>query len=1261
MRVDGIEVIIESDASKAVKQLDALAARIDKISNSIGSIRPGSLSNIGSVANSSQRGVSSLADSFNKLTGNATKANKTMASFSQLAVKFYANCFLAIRGVKKLGSAVNSSMDYIETYNYFNVITDKIGTEFGSAWKENGYSNAQDYAASFKDRLNNLTSQMTGFKIGEEGGLYLSDSIGLGLDSEKLMSFQANVSSITNAVGLIGESSVNTSKALTMLSADLSSLKNQSLESVMNSLQSGLIGQSRALYKYGIDITNNTLQHYALANGIEKSVTEMTQAEKMQLRLLAILDQSKVAYGDMANTISGISNQFRILKQQISNLSRIIGNLFIPMLQKVVPYINGVVVALQRFFEWIGTLMGIDWTKLMDGISDGYTDTGLEALNEDADNVTNALENASKAANKLKRTIHGYDELHVATDNSQDKIPNIGGSGGIDLSNQIADALADYEKVWNEAMSKMQNKAQEIADKISSFFKGIWTAIEPFRAALQNLWDNGLSRLGNFSWTALKDFYDGFLQPLGEWAFGTAGEGLTRLVDVFNAFLEKINWSELNRSLKEFWIAIEPYAEQFGEGLIDFFEDVLGIGGDLINKIPGFLDGITAALNNGDPAKARDWGYALGVFAVGLMALKGIGAIIGGIAAFGNAIVGLSTGLGAIFGSSGIFASIGAKIGAVKVALGGLFGGISIASVAGVVAAVAAVIAILVDLWKTSETFRTSVGAAFVLIGDSLSSAFSKVKEAIGPLWESIKELGSALYDLYEAKWKPAVELIASFAAVLLGIVGSAAIEMIASALSGLATALGGVIDIITGVTEILTGLATLDFSKIQDGFSHIGEGLFGLGEGAQEFFTGWIDDFWNNLWSNFGTPIEEAVTSVQAWWDGTAVPFFQGIPEGLGEVWESVKNFCIDTWNALLDFLGGLPDKVGKIISDIAKWFSDLPGKIGYALGYALGTVTKWAIDLAKYLSQKIPEIIESVRKWFSELPDKIYNAIVSFIEKAKQWAANVKKIFEEKSKEIINNVINFFKELPGKIYDAIKGFFEKIRQWAKEAISTVRSTVPEIISTIVNFFTSLPSKLFDIGKQMIQGLINGVQSMFSSAWSAISSFADGVVKGFKSALQIHSPSRVMFALGEFTIEGYENGLKNLFGDVYSTLGKFSEKIQSSVDVDASVILPNSLDKKYTLNTGEAFAAREAERRSLTTARIGAVSTDGVVGSASSEIRRAVTEAMMDVFMATSGNAGNQNSDRPIQIVLDRRIVAEVTYRELEDMAMRGEIPAII
>ena len=65
------------------------------------------------------------------------------------------------------------------------------------------------------------------------------------------------------------------------------------------------------------DITNATLQTYAYNLGLSKSVSEMTQAEKMQVRMLAILDQSKVSWGDLANTINSPSNMIRQFKNNL--------------------------------------------------------------------------------------------------------------------------------------------------------------------------------------------------------------------------------------------------------------------------------------------------------------------------------------------------------------------------------------------------------------------------------------------------------------------------------------------------------------------------------------------------------------------------------------------------------------------------------------------------------------------------------------------------------------------------------------------------------------------------------------------------------------------------------------------------------------------------------------------------------------------------------------------------------------------------------
>lgn len=664
--IDRLEIEIETTVAKVNKGLDGLISRLDRVSGSLGKIDTSklvlpSVNNYTSQVNKASNKTEVMADAFRQLSQRMTVSRR---SFSQMAGVIVAGYSLAIRGIKKLTTALEESMDYVETYNYFSVTMDKIGKEFGKDFDKFGEESSEAYANSFKTRLSELTRKMTGYEIGSNGELISTDSIGLGLDPEEVINFQSSVAAITNSVGLIGENSINASKALTMLAADMSSLKNVKLSTAMTNFQSGLIGQSRALYKYGIDITNATLQTYAYDLGLSKAVSEMTQAEKMQLRLIAILDQSKVAWGDQANTINSVANQYRIMQQQFSNLARVIGNLFLPIVQKVLPVVNGMIIALQRLFSVLGLkLWGGNWLKnTMDGIS-GVGGSNYDDLESSTEGTADNLENASEAAKKLKSYVLGIDELNVITPDA-----DTSGSGtnsnvsSIDLSGAIADALAEYESIWNEALADSENKAQKYADSICDVFNRIQDAIEPFRNVLKKLWDEGLSPFMEYTFQNLKEFYNEFLVPIGEWGFGTEDSGLTRLVNIIDKQLMRVDWVGISDNLKKFWKALEPYAEQFGEGLIDFFEDISIISVDIINKIfgkGGAITGLTDWLEENDPEKAREWGYALGVLVLGLTALGVAGSIIVGIATLGNTIANIMITLGT-FG--GVFTSLGSGV-----------------------------------------------------------------------------------------------------------------------------------------------------------------------------------------------------------------------------------------------------------------------------------------------------------------------------------------------------------------------------------------------------------------------------------------------------------------------------------------------------------------------------------------------------------------------------------------------------------------------
>lgn len=1170
--------------------LASLSASGSKVGSAIGSLKI--------PANNSGGALKTLKSSMDSLCGSMGRARKESRSLSQVFGSFYANCFLLIRGIKKLGSAITESMDYVETYNYFEVTMNKIGAEFGGMYANYGHDSAEAYASSFADRMNELTKKMTGYKVGSNGELFIADSVGLGLDPQKIMDFQASIGAVTNSVGLIGETSINTSKALSMLSADLSSLKNVKLETVMTNLQSGLIGQSRALYKYGIDITNATLQTYALKEGISKAVSEMTQAEKMQLRLIAILDQSKVAWGDQANTIGTVANQYRVLQQQMSNLARIIGNLFLPIVSKVLPVVNGLVIAIQRLFSVLGfKLFGDNWLKdTMEGIGGGYSGGELDDLAGSAEDAEGALDNANSAAEKFKTTTLGIDELNI--NSPQEEGGGSGGSpsaGGIDLSDAIGGALAEYESVWDKAFAESENRAQEWADKISGFFQKIADATKPFQDAVKRLWDEGLSKLASFTWTALEDFYHEFLVPIGTWAFGTEGTGLTRLVDIINNSLLAIDWERLNTSLKNFWIAIEPYAEQFGEGLIDFFEDVAGLAVDMINAFPGLMDRISAALEKGNPESARKWGYALGVLGVGLLALKGVAAIISGLANFGTALSGLGTGLGALFGSGGIFAKIGGAVSGLF-AEGAIFGsGGALASLGTgplivLAAAIAAVALALVDLWKTSEQFRDAVGLAFGMLKDSIVGAFKKVSEAIAPLWDSIKELGKAFYDFYESsglKW--IIEQLASFGAVLIGIAGSVVIKQIASAIAGLCKVLKGLVDTLKGVLQILTGFITGDFSKIKEGFSSIGDGLAGIFNGIGEALFGWIKDVWVDICDKFQEPFEHIWSSITEWWNENIVPFFMKIADWFSGIWDRITGFFAAAWDNIKSVWNVAASWFKTTVTDpIVNIFSEIKERVGQIFeGLWMIVRAIWTI-VSDWFNE---HVIQPVAEAFTALKDSVvlvftqlWEGIVYIWELASTW-------FSDTVITPISEMFTGFKETAfsvfSELWTSIQGVWSKVCTW---------------------FTTNIKNPLVKI----FDGIAQSIKDAFDSAWTAIKV---GITAAMNTAIGVveSAINWIIEGINKF-IGGFSAVVRwaaDILGEDWSGINPFEKVKFDRINIDAFA-------EGGFPNTGELFMAREngiTEMVGAINSRPAVANNDQIVEGIRQGVYEAVSAAMAEVL----------------------------------------------
>lgn len=906
--------------AKNLKQLFTTLSTAPNVSENI--IRmTNALAGLASTGAASGRAANSLGRNLNTYTASAKRATKSTFSLAAAFGRFYATYFLVIRGIKSLWKSIEGTTDYIEAFNYYTVAFNKVGKEWGKDFEKYGSDNAEDYAQSFGNRVNELLGKMSGLKVDVDGGLISESGMkNLGLNLQEITQYASQLASITNSLGQTGEVTTAISKSMTMLAGDISSLFNVDFSTVATNLQSGLIGQSRALYKYGIDITNATLQTYAYKYGIEKAVSEMSQAEKQQLRLLAILDQSKVSWGDLANTINSPSNMIRQFTNNVKEAGMVLGQLFIPVLQKVLPVINGVVIAIKRLLVSVANLLGIkiDFSSFGQGVS-GY--------NEDLEDTADALDKVGTSAKNAQSGIRAFDKLKVISTPKSSGSGSGAGGAGIDLTKEIMDATAEYEKVWQEAFDKMQNTAMGWADKIEKL-------LEPVKKLFKDLF-NG-------------DFFE-------------AGQDLSGIVTgIFNWMsdaIASVDWYQIGQNIGQFLAGID-------------WTSVFTSVGNFIGQA------ITAAIDlwkgSFDAAPIE----TTILTAIGLLKFTGLGDILwkaikdsivlsmGGKAGagIGETILGNLLGTGAATGAEGA-AAAGAT---------GLFGGISAGAVAAT-AAITAVVAGLALVYATNEDVRKSFKESISAIAENLTpamefltttvipdlqSAWTGLVDVLTPIGEFLKtaftsiwqdmlnpalkyvgeEVLPKLQSAFENLWNGVLVPLGTF----LGNILKPAIQIVADILTMLWQ------NVVVPLADALGSVLGTAFNAIIDIMNYVVEQVSPVIEVFNFLWNNVLSPLVNHLWEDFKPMFETVfkfignkITSLKLTFSGL-IKFISGVfTKDWSTAWDGIKDIFKGAWNAIagiaesgvnlvIDAINGMTSGLRKALGDAAGWVGfniDIPG----------------------------------------------------------------------------------------------------------------------------------------------------------------------------------------------------------------------------------------------------------------------------------------------------------------------------------------------
>lgn len=797
-----------------------------------------------------------------KSTNNLSSANdKATKSYVKLAVKITAVYAALKRVAMVIASWITESNEYVENLNLFTVSMGEYAEE------------AKNYAETVADIV--------------------------GIDPSEWLRNQGVFMTLATGFGVVSDRAYVMSQNLTQLGYDLSSFFNISFEDAMQKLQSGISGELEPLRRLGYDLSVARLQQEALNLGIEKSVNSMTQAEKAELRYYAIMTQVTTAQGDMSRTLNAPANQLRILKAQLTQCARALGNIFIPALNAVLPYAIAVTKVIRILADSIAQLVGftlpeIDYSSLSDGTSA----------------IEDSLDGANEEATKLTKTLLGIDELNVMPSDDSSSDSN---SSGFDFE------LPTYDFISNAVDSRVN----EIVEKMKEWL-GITGEIDSWSDLFNTKLGKILILVGEIGagialWKLSKGLLGG-LKTLKE--LKTLGLDIPCTI-LLGATL----------TLTGFTIEATGIVQAIQSGLdgFNFAEIVLGGivgtgGAALLGK--GIAGWITTAFADSSIATALSTAASnLGLgsaTAAGAALGAGIGGIIAGIPAmitgiYDSVVNGIDwlsstlTAAGATAAGAGIGAIIGACGGPIGAGIGALIGL--------AVGLVTDLVILVVQKWD--------------VIVEWCSTACASIGEFFSGLWSSVCEIWSVVSGWFDTN---VVQPICEFFSGLWSDISLAA-----------STCWNSIVEFFTPAFTWFSQLFTNIWQTISDIFYNIGviaSGCWEIIKACWAIVSQWfntnivqpVGDFFSTLWTGFTDKAGVAWEGVKTVFGNVASFFkttFQNAWQGIVNVFSVAGEIFVDIKDGVLSgFKSVVNGIIGGLNSAIAVPFNGINSALDWISG---------------------------------------------------------------------------------------------------------------------------------------------------------------------------------------------------------------------------------------------------------------------------------------------------------------------------------------
>lgn len=147
----------------------------------------------------------------------------------------------------------------------------------------------------------------------------------------------------------------------------------------------------------------------------------------------------------------------------------------------------------------------------------------------------------------------------------------------------------------------------------------------------------------------------------------------------------------------------------------------------------------------------------------------------------------------------------------------------------------------------------------------------------------------------------------------------------------------------------------------------------------------------------------------------------------------------------------------------------------------------------------------------------------------------------------------------------------------WASDMMSMGAQAASTLVNAVINGVSGLPGEMVSVGSNIVSGVWNGICNAAGWFRDSVYNFFSNIVSNAKSALGIHSPSRV-FAdeVGQWIPPGITEGIESKMPDLYkkmdTEMASLGRRMQSVVRVETGKItLDKNINTTYKLEKEKA------------------------------------------------------------------------------------------